>query len=821
MTRTLILLSTLLLVRFVALPVAAAPGAETAQQKTPGYMTADETERYLTEKFQLDSPSRRYNKDAPVFLKTWTEEEKAAQRKAYLEAKAGLDRAIAEKAAEFTFPPGVYRYPGTGVTMEGATNLTIHAAGCEFISEPVNERFDGFLFSRCDNVTLKGPLVLDSAEMPYFQGTVLSYSKPGDGAVEIRLQPMKGYKLQHRHMDGYKSPAGVFDPETGAQVHRGQWREFKGEYNPDGTVTVRGPKWGPNSESVAVGRIFALSGLASNCGAAFAFQECRNMTIDGMDSFAAANFFGFGIEGRFTVRNFRLIPRPGTSRLVTTGVGQFNYACDMTVEDSEFGVAWDDGINYMGKMGMLYRQASPNQVYSGKDFTPGSTLRFFTFDECAPLGSVDVAACKPIQDAKIKADMAENFKAFLDARNRKGFWNRFPSLITFTKDFAVPNNALVDEIRHDAPCTITVRRTVWLDQGAQAILIRGVKRGTIENNLFIGNAGSAINVAFDSSWGEGPIPNHVAIRGNVIRANPRHGEGRVGACIHIGAGIADASKNNALMSGMVIEDNKIVEPTAGGIFLGNVDGGTIRNKVIDFSGSKPPTLPQHYNAGAIVVNACRNVAAENNRITCTRAFPNEILLLGNYDKDSVVLKNNTIVSAPRPELPDKEKAQAFNPVWAFYQPQGSMGWRFQFAPVGSQEIQDMPTPYWWVGKERELGKGYFSPNGNWGGVLQARTGSQFDPILAFVAPRNGKLRVDCDRIVNNGQVPSRMAILKNKENLWPREGFESIEPSASSSAHLDVEVAKGDRLFFRFNGGALFFRPIVTFAGPDHVNQQP
>jgi hypothetical protein len=66
-----------------------------------------------------------------------------------------------------------------------------------------------------------------------------------------------------------------------------------------------------------------------------------------------------------------------------------------------------------------------------------------------------------------------------------------------------------------------------------------------------------------------------------------------------------------------------------------------------------------------------------------------------------------------------------------------------------------------------------------------------------------------------------MAILKNKENLWPREGFESIEPSASSSAHLDVEVAKGDRLFFRFNGGALFFRPIVTFAGPDHVNQQP
>ena len=806
------LLAALMLAKFSAFTASAALIADSTQHNPPGYMTADQTERYLTEKFQLDSPSRRYNKDAPVFLKTWTEDEKAAQRKAYAEAKAGLDRAIAEKAAEFTFLPGVYRYPGTGVTVQGATNLTIHAAGCEFVSEPVNEHFDGFLFSRCDNVTLKGPLVLDSSEMPYFQGTVLSYSKPGDGAVEIRLQPMKGYKLQHRHMDGYKSPAGVFDPETGAQIHRGQWRVFKGEYNPDGTVTVRSPKWGPNSESIAVGRIFALSGLGSSCGSAFSFQECKNMTIDGMDSFSGANFFGFGIEGRFTVRNFRLIPRPGTSRLVTTGVGQFNYACDMTVEDSEFGVAWDDGINYMGKMGMMYRQASPNQGYAGKDFKPGSTLRFFSFDECTPLGSVDVAACEPIKDTKVKADMAEDFKAFLEANNRKrGNWNRFPSLITFTKDFAVPNNALVDEIRHDAPCSITVRRTVWLDQGAQALSIKGVQKGIIENNLFIRNAGTAVWIGFDSSWGEGPIPNHVAIRGNVIRANPRHGNGRADACIGIAAGMADPSKNNSIMRDMVIEDNKIVEPTAGGIFLGNVDGGTIRNNVVDYSGSEPPTLPQHYNAGAIVVNACRNVVVENNRLTCTRAFPNEILLLGNYDKESVVLKNNTIVSAPRPELADKGKTQSFNPVWAFYQPQGSTGWRFQFAPTGSQEIQDMPTPYWWVGKERELGKGYFSPNGNWGGVLQARAGSHFDPILVFVAPRNGKLRVDCDRIVNNGHAPARMAILKNKENLWPNEGFETIEPAASSSVHLEVEVAKGDRLFFRFNGGALFFKPILTY----------
>jgi len=771
-------------------------------------MTANETERYLTEKFQLGAPSRRYHKEAPLHLKTWSAAEKDAQRKAYEEAKSMFDKAVAEKAGSFTFPPRVYRYPGTGITVQGATNFTILAPGCEFICEPVDDKFTGFRFSRCDNVTLKGPLVLDAAVMPYFQGTVLSFSKPGEGAVEVKVQPMQGYSLRPGHLNAARSRAAVFDPATGAQISRGQWTGFRAETNAEGTVVMRSPKWGPNIDALAVGCIMAVEG----CGSAFAFRECRNMTIDGMDSYAGGNFIGFGIKDRFTVRNFRLIPRPGTSRLVANGVGQFDYTCDLTMEDSEFGMGWDDGINCMGKMGMVYRQVAPNQILAGRDPAPGSTLRFFRYDDFAPVGSAEVAACEPVKDAKVKADMLAGFKAFLDARNRTGNWFKHPSLITFTKDFAVSDNAVLDEIiRNDKPCTITVKRTVWYDQAASAICVKGVKRGTIENNLFIRNAGSGVEVGFDCWWAEGPIPNHVAIRGNVFKGNPRNGDGKPAACISVYAGIADPTKNNAIMRDMVIEDNKIVEPTAGGIIIGNVDGATIRNNVIDFSDSQPPVSPQHYQTGAIVVNTCRNLVVEKNRITCSAAFPNEILLLGNNDKDSVVVKNNTILSAPRPELPDKDKTRSFNPLWAFYQPQGSMGWRFQFAPVGSQEIQDMPTRYWWVGQKRDLGKGYFSANGNWGGVLQARPGSQFDPVLAFVVPRTGKVRVECERIVNNGKASARLEILKNEENLWPKTGFETVEPGAFSSAHLETEVAKGDHLLFRINGGTLFFKPIVTY----------
>lgn len=763
-------------------------------------MTADEAERYLTEKFQLGAPSRRYDKDAPLHLKTYSEEEKAAQRKAYDNAKAGLDRAVAEKADSFTFPPGVYRYPGTGISVHGATNLTIHAAGCEFICESVNDNFEGFVFSRCDAVTLKGPMVLDSEVMPYFQGVVLGFSKPGEGAVEVKVRPLQGYPLRPRHVKE-NSRAAVFDPDTGAQISRGQWSRFRAENAADGTVILRSPKWDDNIDSLAVGRIMALEGY----GTAFSFRDCKNMTIDGMDSFAGGTFTGAGIEGRFTVRNFRLIPRPGTNRLVASQIGQFNYACDFTVEDSEFGMGWDDGINDMGAMGMVYRQVAPNQILASRDPAPGSTLRFFRYDDFAPVGSVEVASCEVLKDPKAKAEMQEGFDAFLAAKKQKGRWCKHPSLVTFTKDFAVPDNAILDEIVRDKPCTITVRRTVWYDQASSAICVKGVKRGTIENNLFLRNAGSGVEIGFDYYWAEGPIPNHVTIRGNIFKGNPRNADGRAAACISVGAWIADPGKNNSIMRDMVIEDNKIVAPTCGGIILGNVDGGSIRNNVIDCSDSQPPEMPQNPKAAAIVVNTCRNVVVENNRITCTPAFPNEILLLGNYEKDSVVLKNNTIVSAPTPERMD-----SFNSLWALNQPQGKFGWRFQSSPIGSQQFTDMPTPHWWAGQANEVGKGYFVPNQNRGGMIKARAGLN-DVVIAFVAPRDGKLRVDCNGIFNDGETPARIAIQKNGANLWPKDGFETVQPQTSSNAHLEVEVSKGDRLLFRVSGGTLFFKPLVTF----------
>jgi hypothetical protein len=686
--------------------------------------------------------------------------------------------------------------------------MTIHAAGCEFICETVDDKFDGFLFERCETVTLKGPLVVDGEVMPYFQGTVEEVTKKGEGMCDIKVRPFPGYLLRPRQVEEMNRGA-VFDPDTGALLTRGQWGTWKGVANADGTVTLSCTKGVRNMHAMAVGRIFALEGYAQS----FIFRECRNMTIDGMDSFAGGAFGGHGIEGRFTVRNFRLIPRPGTNRLVANQVAQFDYRCDLTVEDSEFGMGWDDGINYMGKMGMVYHQVSPKQILAGRDPAPGSTLRFFNYDNLAPLGSAVVASCQPVKDDAVQDDMKQGFEAFLAARKQKGNWYKHPSLVTFTEDFAVPDNAVIDEIVNDKPCAITVRRTVWQDQSASVICVKGVKHGTIENNLFIRSAGSGVWIGFDFYWAEGPIPNDVAIRGNVFKRNPWCRDGVPEASIFVGAGIPDAQGNGVLMHGMVIEDNKILAPSCGGIFLGNVEGGIIRNNVIDFSLSDPPELPQYPTAGAIKVSSCRDVIVEGNRITCTSAFPNEILVLDGGPKENITVKNNMIVSAPLPE-----QMVRFVSLLALQHPQGRMGWRFQEASPGSSATRDIPTTCSLLDTKGEAGNPYFLPKcrgdgSSWSGTIVARANSVRDVAMTFEAPRAGKVLLDCDMIVNEASVPGRIEILRNGTNLWPKKGFETVEPASSSSAHVQAEVAKGDLLQVRVSGAPLLVNPIVTYAG--------
>lgn len=789
--------------RVLLLAAAASAPVAAAAVDDPPAMTAAEAEHHLTEKFQLGHPSRRYCRDAPLHPRTWTDEEKAAQRQALDDAQARLDTAVAEHAAAFTFPPGVYRFSGKkGIRITSATNMTIHASDCEFVREPVDDAFAGFLFKKCRDVVLAGPLILDSEAMPYFQGTIIEASEPGpDATPRITVRPMPGYGLR----PGQRTKPGrimIFDENSGSLLSVGQWGGFVAADNPDGTVTVTGERWGRNADSARVGRILALEGQAS----AFEFRDCANMTIDGFASYAGG-MFGDGVtDGHYIVRNFRLIPRPGTNRLVANQVVQPFYTSDFLVEDSEFGVGWDDGINFIGKMGMVYRQSGPREIVAGRDATVGAELRFFMFDGFAPVGTATVVACEPLTDAETKAAMTEDFQAFLAARKRTGNWVKRPARITLDRDLLVPPNAVIDEVRHDRPCSITVRRTVWSDLAAQAILIRGARRGLIENNLFMRSAGSAIAVGFDYFWAEGPIPNNVTIRGNVIRDNPRDAEGLPTAAINVFADVADPSGNNAILHGMVIEGNLIVGPTAGGIRLGNVGGGVIRNNVIDFSASPAPRLPQSDRAGAIVVENSSDIVVEGNAITCTPAHPNEILVLGNCDRDTVVVRENAVRSAPAPRA-----MRQFSAVWALGQPQGSQGWRFQHAPPDGAAVEDMPTPFWWVGDAGNFGLGYVAADWARGGRIKARAGGRSDVVLTFAAPRSGTVRIDCGEIANEGPAVARIAIRKNGENLWPSEGSETVPPHAATAARLETPVAAGDTIQFRVGGGTLFLAPVITY----------
>ncbi len=172
----------------------------------------------------------------------------------------------------------------------------------------------------------------------------------------------------------------------------------------------------------------------------------------------------------------------------------------------------------------------------------GETVLFSKFDTFEKIGSAKVINSQPITDSATINTIQSEIDAFCDA-NRIYKRAVKPVIITLDRDLVVPNKSAAEEILDSKPCTITVKRTVWSELAAQHILVRGVKQGTIENNIFYGGPLPAIEISFGQYWLEGPRPNNVTIRGNVIKNSSYRGGERGAICIK--AGINQPEVNNA------------------------------------------------------------------------------------------------------------------------------------------------------------------------------------------------------------------------------------------------------------------------------------
>ena len=629
-------------------------------------------EAEIRKRFDYPVEGRPYSANDPAYSVIYTDEQKQTQRTAAKAMVAELQRAVkSPDVHRFTIPKGVYRVGVDEIALTGVRDFTIHAPGVELIVD-TEQRGSAFLFVGCTNVTLTGRavagdgkersrgtyLTIDSEQLPMSVARILA-SDAQQMTVDVEILP--GYSMNIPE----KERMLTYDP-TGRMINIQQmgWNKATPLNGRRFRLLVRGRRDTFLPETILKpGNLLGLHINAADGGAnhsVFASRGCRDMTYESIRVYSGGGCPADHRTGGDTVfRDWRLIARPGTSRLpVTAGLGQFSKdGGKFLFEDCEFGPHLDDGINLLSGMSVVGKSEGGSEIVvtGGQAPTVGSKLTFYDYTSWESCGQGRVVSSALIQDegtlAAVNAFAKKN-------RTRENARHAYRTVLDHALHLPAFAMVVHSDYRADG---IVVRGCLFRDQLAQIILLQGATSGLIEENLLLRSTGAAVSPQFSQYWWEGPMPSNIIIRNNVIRDNPVAAAvtGFAGnASIAVYAGTKFPS-NARLMHNFRIENNTIINPSVYGIAIRNADEVIVRNNRIVNPGACGVTgtyngRPISELYAAIVLDAVSRAAVTDNEIVfenprCRHA----VLVEANCDSTTVRVERNSEIH----RVPAKEEKQ--------------------------------------------------------------------------------------------------------------------------------------------------------------------
>ena len=629
---------------------------------SPGPVGArPEVEPEVRRRFDYWEKKFPYRVDDPVYTVVYSEEQKQAQRKAAQEIAGALKTAAAnaKETREFTIPEGIYRIEPGQIELKEVSNFTIHAPGVELIVDG-EKSGPAFAFVSCTNVTLTGrakndvgqngagalkPLIVDSQQLPMSVAKIVSVNIK---ELTLDIEVLPGYATdlpESERMMAYDTKGRLLN------VEQMGWKGLEKTGESRFRLTTASLRRAENREKILIpGTLLALHNNAhhgARTHSVFSNHNCANMTFESIRVYNGGGApADHGTAGTTVFRDWRLFPRPGTNRLpIATGLGQFSKNGGTFVfENCEFGPHLDDGINLLSGMSIVGKSIDDKQlvVTGWQQPTVGSTLSFYDYNDWHALGEAKVLASESVAAADTLADVnafAKRNRTVQNARN--AFRTTLDRPVKLTP-FAMTVHS---DYRADS---IVVRGCLFRDQLAQIMLLQGCRSGLIENNLLLRSTGAAVSAQFAQYWWEGPMPENLTIRNNVIRDNPVaaavNGLG-ASASIAVYAG-TNHPTDARLLHNFRIENNTIVNPSVYGIAIRNADGVVIRNNRIVNPGACAVTGT--YNGrpiaelyAAITLDAVSRAEVTDNEIVfgnprCHRA----VLMEPNCDAPTVKVERN-------------------------------------------------------------------------------------------------------------------------------------------------------------------------------------
>ena len=554
-----------------------------------------DTESEVRQRFNYWEKDFPYSVADPVYTLVYTEAQKQAQRDAAKSMIAALTAAAADTKGTraFTIPAGIYRVEPGQIQLQDVSNFEIHAPGVEVIVDSEKSGV-AFSFVSCTKITLTGrgkgesaggakagmtALVIDSQQLPMSVARILA-TDPKAETLDVEILPGYATDLPTRErMIAYDTKGRMLNIEQmgwngvtsiGDRNFRLKSRSFHNPRNRD--------------EILIPGTLLSLSnnpGHATRTHGVCGSRACKDMTFESIRVYnGGGSPADHGTAGTTTFRDWQLYPRPGTNRLpIATGLGQFSKNGGTFVfENCAFGPHLDDGINLLSGMSIMGKSSGENEIIvtGHQQPTVGSRLTFYDYTEWTDLGTAKVVTSERVTDPNTLAEVNAFAKKNRTVQNARSAFRTVLDRPVKLTPFAM---VVHSDYRADS---IVVRGCLFRDQLAQIMLIQGARSGLVENNLLLRSTGPAVSAQFAQYWWEGPMPENMVIRNNVIRDNPVAAsvtgfQGNASVAVYAGTKYPTTAR---LLHNFRIEGNTIINPAMYGIAVRNTEDVVIRNNRI-------------------------------------------------------------------------------------------------------------------------------------------------------------------------------------------------------------------------------------------------
>lgn len=586
-------------------------------------------------------------------IDSWTEDIKEEQRKNGAEFLTQLEEAIASGATELNLDKPHYRFNanslggriGSYITIRKANNLTINGNGAQFWFDTFHAAMS---VDSCKDLVFKD-LSLDWDPLPYTQIVVTAVD-----SMSITGRTEEGFldMTEILSSPGVRNPdikSFVFDAKSGllkpdvAHTSHDSVTDLKDHHNRFWGVGYGGYRY--NRQNIKPGDRMAVVMRHTH---GVRIRRSENVSFINFNMYSSP-MFGISMSdggGGLVIRNSKIVPRPGTKRLMSVngdGIHLTSLTRGPLIEDSEFSAAGDDIMNIHGDFGMIQKQIDSNKVLIAvknfRNIFDGSSINLYDYNTLARKGSFKVLKVEDAgQDSRMDARA-------IGREKRVKFWPGNGSIIcVLDKPVEVSRYDIVESME-DGGYGAIIRNNILHNCTTRGFLLQ-TKDALIENNTFwhIDNAAAAMMASLD--WCEAPFPENITFRNNTI----------TNVNIGLGSRYADHAKMGAVsvnieytgklkqsskpIRGIVIENNRISNAATSGIFMiHSRDSRIMNNSINGFCEFPPLKMGKGYGIepfAGIFIDDSEQIEVDRNIIEQAGKYSKENIILGSYSvKESI------------------------------------------------------------------------------------------------------------------------------------------------------------------------------------------